>query len=105
MSATGTDAPRKILFVSNGHGEDTIAAAIIRHLPSHLSAEAYPTLGAGRAFDGICPVVGPRARLPSEGWRNRRHSVAKDIAGGGLGTLLPGMKFFRRPGSLTIGWS
>lgn len=87
--------PRKLLFISNGHGEDAIAAAIVRRLPPEFSAEAYPTLGGGRAYDSVCPVVGPRATLPSEGWRNVRHSVVRDVLGGLFGTLWPGLKFFR----------
>lgn len=86
---------RRLLFISNGHGEDAIAAAIIRQLPGEFAAEAYPTLGDGRAYDGVCPRVGPRAYLPSEGWRNVRHSVLRDVFGGLFGTLLPGLKFFR----------
>lgn len=88
-------APRRLLFISNGHGEDSIAAAIIRRLPQGVAVDAYPTLGDGRAYDGVCTVVGPRARLASEGWRNVRGSVARDLAGGGLKTLLPGIRFAR----------
>ncbi len=86
---------RRLLFISNGHGEDAIAAQIIRRLPPHLTAEAYPTLGAGSAYAGVCPIVGPRAQLPSEGWRNVRHSVLRDVTGGLLQTLWPGLRFFR----------
>lgn len=100
MSATASAAPdlaaaRRILFVSNGYGEDSVGAEIIRRLPPELAAEAYPTLGPGRAYDRICPVVGPRAHLASEGSRVARGTVAKDIASGGLGTLFPGLKFMR----------
>lgn len=88
-------APRRLLFISNGYGEDSIGAEIIRRLPPGLSADAYPTLGPGKAYAGICPVVGPRAHLASEGSRVARGTVARDIATGGLGTLLPGLKFMR----------
>ncbi len=91
----GGQTDKRILFISNGHGEDAIAAQIARRLPTGMVAEAYPTLGAGHAYDGVCPVVGPRAELPSEGWRNVRGSVLRDLGGGGLGTLLPGIRFFR----------
>ncbi|HEV7718367.1 MAG TPA: hypothetical protein VGO70_05255 [Arsenicitalea sp.] len=89
-------APRRILFISNGHGEDSIAAAIVSHLPANFRAEAYPTLGSGGAYAGICPVVGPRAVLPSEGWRNVKGSLGRDIGSGGLGTVWPGLQFMRR---------
>ena len=89
-------ASRRLLFISNGYGEDSIAAAIIRQLPDGVSAEAYPTLGDGHAFARVCPVVGPRAQLASEGWRNVRGSLARDLTGGGLMTIWPGIKFVRR---------
>jgi len=88
-------APRKLLIISNGHGEDAIAAQIVRRLPPGFAVEAYPTLGDGRAYAGVCPIVGPRAQLPSEGWRNVKHSVARDISGGGIATIWPGLRFIR----------
>jgi uncharacterized protein (TIGR03492 family) len=85
----------RILFISNGHGEDAIAAQIVARLPAGVAAEAYPTLGAGTAYAGLCPVVGPRAELASQGWRNFRGSLARDMATGGFRTLWPGLRFFR----------
>lgn len=87
--------PRKLLFVTNGYGEDSVGAEIIRRLPPHLSAEAWPTLGPGAAYAGVCPIVGPRAALPSEGSRIARGTLARDVLGGGLATLLPGLGFLR----------
>ena len=54
-------APRRILFITNGYGEDSVGAEIIRRLPRELSAEAYPTLGPGKAYAGIClePQIWP----------------------------------------------
>ncbi|MEP7240144.1 MAG: hypothetical protein ABI697_04595 [Devosia sp.] len=86
---------RKLLFISNGHGEDAIAAEIVRRLPAELEAAAYPMLGDGSAYTGLCDIVGPRARLPSEGWRNVRGSVAADIRGGRIGAVWDGMRFLR----------
>jgi uncharacterized protein (TIGR03492 family) len=99
--ATGPAAPnlpqrRRLLFISNGIGEDSIGAEIIRRLPGELQAEAYPTLGPGRHYEGVCPIVGPRAQLASEGSRIRRGTVASDIATGGLATIPPGLAFMRR---------
>ena len=88
--------PKRLLVVSNGYGEDSIAAAIARRLPPHISVEAYPTLGPGSAYAGICPVVGPRAQVASEGWRNVRHSAIADLKGGSLTTVLPGLRFLRQ---------
>jgi uncharacterized protein (TIGR03492 family) len=86
---------RRILFISNGHGEDSIAAAIIRRLPEGVVAEAYPTIGDGHAYRGVCAIVGPRAKMASEGWRNVKGSLVRDIAGGGLLTIAPGIRFGR----------
>ncbi|HEV7276930.1 MAG TPA: hypothetical protein VGN80_11635 [Devosiaceae bacterium] len=88
--------PRRLLFISNGIGEDSIGAEIVRRLPPELQAEAYPTLGSGRHYEGVCPIVGPRAQLASEGSRVRSGTVARDIAAGGLATIPPGLAFMRR---------
>ena len=87
---------RRLLFVSNGYGEDSIAAEIIRRLPADVVAEAYPTIGEGLAYRNVCAVVGPRAQLASEGWRNVRGSLARDLVSGGLRTIAPGLRFGRR---------
>lgn len=82
----------RLLVVSNGHGEDSIAAEIIRRLPANIAADAYPTLGEGGAFSGVCTIVGPRRTLPSEGHR-QSGSLARDaLAGFGIG---PAMRFMR----------
>lgn len=87
---------RRFLFISNGHGEDSIAAAIVSRLPAGTDVEAYPMIGAGNAYAGICPIVGPRATLASEGWRNVKGSLRRDIATGGLRTVPPALGFLRQ---------
>lgn len=87
---------RRYLVVSNGHGEDSIAANIIRQMPGDCEVEAYPMIGSGNAFAGVCPVVGPRATLASEGWRNVKGSLRRDVATGGLKTVPPALKFLRQ---------
>ena len=83
----------RVLLISNGHGEDSIGADLVRRLPGTIACEAYPTLGAGRAYEGVCAVVGPRRFLPSEGLR-RRGTLLKDArAGFGIGAAL---RFMRR---------
>jgi uncharacterized protein (TIGR03492 family) len=86
---------RRVLVISNGIGEDSIGAGIIRKLPSSLAAEAYPTLGAGHAYQGLCPIVGPRAFLPSEGSRVERGTLRKDLVAGAWGAMPPALRFLR----------
>lgn len=88
-------ARRRFLFVSNGHGEDWIAAAIVRALPETISAEAFPMIGAGSAYSDVCPIVGPRAALASEGWRNVKGSLRRDLTTGGMMVVPPALKFLR----------
>jgi uncharacterized protein (TIGR03492 family) len=52
-------------------------------------------IGAGNAYAGICPIVGPRATLASEGWRNVKGSLSRDVATGGLGTIPPALRFLK----------
>jgi uncharacterized protein (TIGR03492 family) len=87
---------RRFLFISNGHGEDWIAAAIVAHLPKGIDVEAYPMIGAGNAYTGVCPIVGPRAALASEGWRNVKGSLRRDLTTGGLMTVPPALNFLRK---------
>lgn len=87
---------RRVLFISNGIGEDSVGAEIVKRLPPDFAAEAYPTLGSGRAYAGICKIVGPRAELASQGSRVDAGTVARDIGTGGLATIPPGLAFLRR---------
>ncbi len=82
----------RLLIISNGHGEDSIAAEIVRRLPRTIEVNAYPTLGAGRAYEGVCPIVGPRRDLPSEGHRLRGSLLRDALAGFGIG---PALQFMR----------
>jgi uncharacterized protein (TIGR03492 family) len=87
---------RRVLFISNGIGEDSVGAEIVKRLPPGFAAEAYPTLGSGRAYAGICKIVGPRAELASQGSRVDAGTLARDIGTGGLATIPPGLAFLRR---------
>lgn len=89
-------APRqRFLIISNGHGEDWIAAAIARRLLDHVMVEAWPVLGTGNAYNGVCPIVGPRARLDSGGARTAKGSLRRDLAKGGLAMISPALRFMR----------
>jgi uncharacterized protein (TIGR03492 family) len=86
---------QRFLFISNGHGEDWIAAAIIARLPKNIEVDAYPMIGAGNAYNGVCSIVGPRASLASEGWRNVKGSLRRDLTTGGLAIVPPALQFLR----------
>lgn len=89
-------ARRRLLFISNGIGEDSIGAEIARRLPRGIVVEAYPTLGSGRAYEDVCRIVGPRAELVSQGSRVDSGALVRDVAAGGLATIPPGLAFLRR---------
>lgn len=62
----------RLLIISNGHGEDFIAArlgeALQARLP-HLQIEAFPLVGTGeRLVQAGLRVEGPRRRLPADGF-------------------------------------
>ena len=86
---------QRYLVISNGHGEDAIGAALVRRLTPQALVEAYPMIGGGKAYEGACPIVGPRATLASEGWRNVKGSLRRDVVSGGLLTVPPALKFLR----------
>ena len=87
---------RRLLVITNGIGEDSVGAEIVKRLPPGLAVEAYPTLGPGLYYEGVCPIVGPRARLASEGSRVNRGTILRDVASGGLATIPPALAFLRR---------
>ncbi|MEO7967019.1 MAG: lipid-A-disaccharide synthase-related protein [Gemmatimonadaceae bacterium] len=63
----------RLLFLSNGHGEDAIAASLARAIHARsvlpLQIEGWPMVGVGNAYmRGGIPVRGPRNTLPSEGF-------------------------------------
>lgn len=89
-------APTKLLVISNGIGEDSVGAELVRRLPSSIIAHAYPTLGTGAYYEGVCEIVGPRASLASAGSRVAKGTIAKDVRGGLLATVPPGLAFLHR---------
>jgi hypothetical protein len=61
-----------LLFVSNGHGEDAIAARIAKEIQGFRSA-ALPLVGAGMPYRNAgISVLGPARALPSGGWGLQR---------------------------------
>ncbi len=86
---------QRFLIISNGHGEDWIASAIAARLAENNYVDAYPVVGSGNAYNGICAVVGPRGRLDSGGARTAKGSLRRDLAKGGLAMIPPVLKFMR----------
>lgn len=64
--------PSKILFISNGHGEDLIGAQIAAslRLKSHnLKIEAFPIVGEGKPYQAaFIKTIGPKRIMPSGGF-------------------------------------
>jgi len=80
---------RNILFISNGYGEDTIAARIIEELlklPYPLTIKALPLVGEGKAYNRLkIKVIGPRKIIPSGGFVGiNPFLLFKDIRAGWL---------------------
>ncbi|RDE10641.1 hypothetical protein [Pelagibacterium lacus] len=84
----------RVLVISNGHGEDAIGAELIRRFPRDGRVEAYPVVGSGHAYRDLCPLVGPRSHIPSQGWRHARGSVRRDL-GAMLKSVAPAVRFLR----------
>jgi uncharacterized protein (TIGR03492 family) len=85
--------PKKILFISNGHGEDINASAIasaLIQLNPQVQIGAMPTVGAGNAYRRLgIEIVGPtKTDIPSGGfsYTHLRWLIA-DIADGVIGRL------------------
>ncbi len=85
---------KRVLIISNGNGEDSMAAAIVKKLPDENLVDAYPMIGFGNAYKNICPIIGPRLHIPSQGHR-KAGSIAKDVKGGMISGAWRTIKFLR----------
>ncbi|MCF8009201.1 MAG: lipid-A-disaccharide synthase-related protein [Halanaerobiales bacterium] len=77
----------KIFIVSNGHGEDMIAAKLIRSLlkkDNSIDIKVLPIVGEGKYFNNLpLDLIGPKTKLPSGGFaRNSVLNFFKDIKSG-----------------------
>ncbi|MBW4439939.1 MAG: lipid-A-disaccharide synthase-related protein [Plectolyngbya sp. WJT66-NPBG17] len=76
----------RLLCLSNGHGEDTIAIRILQALQqkSNCSIEALPIVGEGHAFrNANIPVIGSVKVMPSGGFIYMDNKqLVRDIQGG-----------------------
>lgn len=77
----------RVLMVSNGTGEDLIAASIAAPLQAAgVTVTAYPLVGAG-AYPSSVPLLGPCRTLPSGGFSMRAglRGLGADLAAGLIG--------------------
>ena len=90
---------KNILVVSNGHGEDIIAAKLIETIlqqetEQKLNFTVMPIVGEGNQFNSL-PVekIGPAVKLPSGGFaRNSVQNFFKDVKAGLLGDTVKQIK-------------
>nr|WP_041933391.1 lipid-A-disaccharide synthase-related protein [Gloeothece verrucosa] len=81
---------KRILFISNGHGEDTHTAGVIQSLlelcPT-IEPAAMSIVGEGKAYRNInVPIIGPTKIMPSGGFTYmNRLLLLKDIQAGLIG--------------------
>ncbi len=84
--------PKKVLFLSNGHGEDLNAVQIIKALRRHqpqLEIGAMPIVGQGNAYRNLgIKIIGPTEILPSGGFVYDNRLRLLDDLRSGLLTLL-----------------
>ena len=69
MAEAGTR--KKLLLISNGHGEDLLGATLAERLLgiSGLELTAFPLVGKGRAYTALgIPLVIPGREFPSGGF-------------------------------------
>lgn len=81
---------KKILFITNGHGEDLVAAEMIKRLQGKAHLLVLPMVGEGKIYEKLeAVVIGPKKSLPSGGFslRNLWH-LPGDIYAGLIGNTL-----------------
>jgi uncharacterized protein (TIGR03492 family) len=78
--------PPRLLVLANGQAEDELAVRIAPPLAAALGATlaALPLVGEGRAFEAAgADVLGPRKRLPADGWTFQHPRLAyRDLRAG-----------------------
>ena len=86
----------RILFITNGHGEDIIAARIIEELAGE-DISVLPLVGAGTVFDGLpVTVLGKRKKMPSGGFVYQSFSnIVRDIFSGLIGNSIEQIRLLR----------
>ncbi len=90
---------KQILFLSNGYGEDTIAAYIIENLrkKTDFNISAFPLVGTGKSYQSFdITIVGPCRNLPSAGDLHSPVRVFQDLKSGLLNLLWEQYLFLRK---------
>ncbi len=81
---------KRILFISNGHGEDNHTSHVIqtlRQLSPSIEMAAMPIVGEGKAYRSLdIPIIGPTQIMPSGGFfYMKRLYLLKDFQSGLIG--------------------
>ncbi|MBN3875438.1 MULTISPECIES: lipid-A-disaccharide synthase-related protein [unclassified Nostoc] len=81
---------KRILFISNGHGEDNHTSHVIqtlRQLCPSIEMAAMPIVGEGKAYRSLdIPIIGPTQTMPSGGFfYMKRLYLLKDFQSGLIG--------------------
>jgi uncharacterized protein (TIGR03492 family) len=92
---------KRILFISNGHGEDNHSSYIIqtlRELCPTVEIAAISIVGEGQAYKRLnLPIIGPSRSLPSGGFSYmNRLLLLKDIQAGLIGLTWEQLQAVRR---------
>lgn len=85
---------KRVLFVSNGHGEVAIAARISAELQDVAGSDHLALVG-DFAHSGVMRDVGPRRRMPSGGLiaMGNLRNIARDLRAGLIGHTLAQLRF------------
>jgi len=87
---------RKILVVSNGHGEDHIACRLIAEMKD-CEISTLPLAGSGAAYTAIGhPPLMTHPPMPSGGFIRSLRDLKKDISSGLIGTLRKARKLAKK---------
>jgi uncharacterized protein (TIGR03492 family) len=92
---------KRLLLVTNGHGERSIAARLAAELRARgFHTAHFPLVGAGAGEDGF-PIEGPRAAMPSGGLvaMGNVGALLRDVGAGFTGLLRRQIAFVRDEGS------
>lgn len=85
-----------LLVLSNGAGEDAIAASILEHLPSRVQVAVFPLIGAGSAYGSRWRRLGDASAPPSQGLSNQSWRFwLQDLRHGLAGRILNQWRLLR----------